>query len=75
MIVKVKDVIKLQTLTGAGRYDCKKALAKCNNDINVAYYYLRIISDCVCRHKIVNGKKVLWTDEDYINCAKEEGKK
>ena len=56
--------------TGAGIRDCKMALEKCDYNYNIAYKYLRLISDGVARWKIVDGQRVKWTDEDYIKCAR-----
>ena len=61
----------LREKTGCGIEECKKAIGKCDNDINTAYEYLRIKGMAVARYKIVNGEKVKFNDDDMIQLAKE----
>jgi translation elongation factor EF-Ts len=61
---------KLRERTGRSLNDCNKALELCNNDINVAYEYLRLREQALARYKIVNGKKIPWQTEDYLEAAK-----
>ena len=59
---------KMREQSGFGLNECKKALDKLDGNINAAINYLHITGDCLCRrHK--DGTR--WTDEDYINKAKE----
>ena len=60
---------KLKERTGCSLSDCKKALELCN-DMNVAYEYLRLRGQALARYKIVNGKKIPWQTEDYLEAAK-----
>lgn len=60
---------KLRERTGCSLNDCKKALELCN-DMNVAYEYLRLRGQALARYKIVNGKKIPWQTEDYLEAAK-----
>lgn len=60
---------KLKERTGCSLNDCKKALEFCN-DMNVAYEYLRLRGQALARYKIVNGKKIPWQTEDYLEAAK-----
>jgi translation elongation factor EF-Ts len=61
-------VFKMREQSGFGLNECKNALEKLDGDINAAINYLYITGDCVCRKHKDSSK---WTDEDYINKAKE----
>ena len=61
---------RLREETGCSIIDCKKALDVCDS-YEMAYEYLRLKSQAVCRYKITNGKKEKWTDEDYIEKARQ----
>lgn len=41
MDIKASDVKTLRDMTGAGMFDCKKALTETNGDIDKAVDYLR----------------------------------
>ena len=63
------DIQRLRELTGCGMRDCKNAYLRCFNDIDIAYEYLNLVCHAVARYNIVNGVKVRWSDDDYINAA------
>ena len=67
-MASVTKVLKLNSM-GFGLQESKIALEKCNNDVNSAKNYLLLKGDAVCRYKIVRGKKIRWTDEDFIKYA------
>jgi hypothetical protein len=60
-----EDIKLLREKIGCGMEQARIALEKCNS-IDSAYYYLKIKSLAVARYKIVNGKRILWGDEDFI---------
>ena len=62
----------LQEKTGCGILECKNALKYCNNDIDVAFLFLKLYSQSVARYKIIDNKKVKWEIEDYVLAAKKE---
>lgn len=61
---------RLRAETGCGIAECRKALEICGS-YDVAYEYLRLKSQAVCRYKNVNGQTVRWVDDDYIEKARE----
>lgn len=61
---------RLKTSSGCGIAECKKALMLCNNREGVAFEYLRLKSSAVRRRKMVDGKLVSWSDDDYVSEAK-----
>ncbi len=68
----MKEKIKhLTEITGCGFYNCRKALELFEGNEKTAYEYLKLKSQPVVRYKIVNGKRIFWTNQDYINKAKE----
>lgn len=65
-----EKVIELRSRTGAGMMDCKKALMECHEDIDVAYEYLRIMSQPVARYCMIDGQKTPWKRDDYLQETK-----
>lgn len=65
---KVKYLFEI---TGCGLLNCKKALEVCGGDIPVAYEFLRLKSQPVVRYKQIGSEKIRWSEQDYINRAKE----
>lgn len=61
---------RLRAETGCGISECEQALEICGS-YDVAYEYLRLKSQAVCRYKYSDGKKVRWVDSDYIERAKQ----
>lgn len=41
-MITAKMVKDLRDRTGAGMMDCKKALQECEEDLDIAYYWLKI---------------------------------
>jgi len=66
------DIMRLKDNTGETYAACKRALAICNGYAS-AYEYLRIRHIAVASYKIINGKKVSWEEQDYINYANKKG--
>lgn len=64
-----EKVMELRNRTGAGMMDCKKALMECQDDIDVAYEYSRIMSQPVARFRKIDGQKVHWKRDDYLKEA------
>lgn len=68
-----KSLIKeLRNRTGCSLPDCKHALILCGDKIGVAYTYLKLKNSAVARWKIIDGKKIAWSDFDYVMEAKRQ---
>lgn len=61
---------RLRAETGCEISECEQALEICGS-YDVAYEYLRLKSQAVCRYKYINGKKIRWAENDYIERAKQ----
>lgn len=64
----------LRNEVGVGIYEASEALNLCK-DYEVAKEFLRLYGLTVSRYKIVDGQKILYTKEDYIELAKRNLKK
>lgn len=60
------NIVTLHNETGIPLNTCKKALELCKN-YDEAKEFLHLTHTAVARYKIVNGKKIMFTDEDYLN--------
>lgn len=65
----IEEVIKLRNRSGDGIGRCKHALEVAEGDMDVAYEYLRLTMQALCRRKLVNGVFVAWEEEDYVRQA------
>lgn len=61
---------ELMYKTGCGFYNAREALEKCDNNISIAYEYLRLKGQPLARYKNIDGNRVPWQDQDYIDAAK-----
>ena len=68
--MNIEKVKQLRDKTGDGMMRCNKALIKADGDINVAQEYLRLTMQALYRAKIVNGERVRWNDDDYLEEAR-----
>lgn len=64
-----EDFLKLRERTGAGMNSCKLALEEADGDIDIAYEYLRLLSQPVARYKMKDGVKMRWEKDDYLKAA------
>lgn len=60
------EVFTLRNETGMPLDKCMKALELCEN-VNDAKEFLCLTNTAVARYKVVDGKRVAFTDEDYLN--------
>lgn len=67
-MASVSRVLQLNQM-GFGLQESKMALDKCQNKLDAAKTYLIMKSQAVCRYKKVRGKKVRWSDEDFVKYA------
>lgn len=63
---------ELRKRTGCSMPDCKHALILCGDKIEVAYTYLKLKNSAVSRWKIVDEKRIPWSDFDYVYEAKRQ---
>lgn len=61
-----KKMLLLREQSGAGMKDCMKALTEAGGDIDIAYEYLKLLSQPVVRKIMVKGEFRPWQDEDYL---------
>ncbi len=62
---------ELRERSGSGMMICNKAIELCQGNVNVAYEFVKLKGQAVCRRK-ANGER--WTDEDYLSEAKKIAK-
>ncbi len=67
---QMNPVKELRKMTGMDMKACRQAFITCGQDINLAYEYLKLKSQAVIRYKNVDGRKVPYTDSDYLALAK-----
>lgn len=67
--ITIEEVVKLRNKSGDCISRCKHALEVAEGDMDVAYEYLRLTMQALCRRKIVNGVLVAWQEEDYVRQA------
>jgi len=68
--IKRDDVLKLRELSGFGLMDCKTALQKCSS-IEAANQYLQIKGLAVRCYKFIDGERIDFSDNDYIEKAED----
>ena len=68
-MVSSEDVMALRAKSGAGMLDCRRALELAEGDTDIAYEFLRLLSQPVARYKFRDNAKVSWTTEDYLDEA------
>ena len=68
--INIQMVKNLRARSGCDLVACRNALKVCDNDIGVAYEYLKLKSSAVNRRKCINGRWTPWTEKDYVTKAK-----
>ena len=64
------SIRNLRRLTSCSLIECKRALELCEYQEGVAYEYLKLRYCSDPCFKIVNYKKIPWSDKDYLLEAK-----
>lgn len=68
----IQVIRKLSNETGVSLSEAKKALSICT-DYVIAKEYLRLKYDGVARYKIIDGRRITFSDNDYAVLAAEIG--
>lgn len=65
-----EEVVRMKNEINCPLGVCQKALKICDGDYELAKEFIRLKYMGVCRTKMVNGERVMFNDNDYLNLAK-----
>lgn len=67
-----EDVVRMKNEINCPLSVCQKALKICDGNYELAKEFIRLKYLGVYRTKLVNGERVAFNDNDYLNLAKKE---